>query len=195
LRNYQFVRAALGFHPLLAAKNAKEISAFESLSKTCRLIGEVGLDGSKQGIGTIDIQGKIFERVIAAISGKKRFVTVHSRGAVKQVLECLDRYTMYPVVFHWFSGSKSELTSVLDAGHYFSFNPAMAQSAKWLSAIGDVPLDRILTETDGPYSKVSGSASRPQDVGLVLDWLSSRFKRTRTDIEDIIAANFSRIAG
>jgi TatD DNase family protein len=194
LHNYHYVRAALGFHPLLAANHANEISVFESLSITCRLIGEVGLDGSKQGASSMDIQRKVFDRVISAVSCKKRFVTVHSRGAVKQVLECLSRHSMYPVVFHWFSGNASELSMVLDAGHYFSFNPAMTQSAKWQSAITQVPLDRILTETDGPYSRVSGSASMPHDVALVLDWLAIKFSKTQSEIEKAVRVNFYNLA-
>lgn len=190
LAGNDFVHPALGLHPLVAAQNTNHVVSFERLSKDCDYIGEIGLDGSKSGLPTLPKQIEVFDRVLAAIAGRPRFVTLHSRGAVAEVLKCLNVHAMYPVVFHWFSGTKSELSAVLDAGHFLSFNPSMADTAKWQTEITRIPLARILTETDGPYTKVGHRKSRPADVLTVLEWFSEKFRRPRPEIERVVRSNF-----
>ncbi len=193
LQSARFVFPALGYHPLLVAANSKEIDRFEFMAGECPFIGEIGIDGSKEGKESIQLQIQIFERVVSAISSRKRFVTLHSRGAVDEVLAVLRQYAMYPVVFHWFSGSKRQMKALLDDGHYISINPAMTESMRWQSDISYVPLNRILTETDGPYSRIARRPTRPEDVSLVLEWLANKFRVTYDQIETPIDQNFQNL--
>ncbi len=190
LRNARFVFPALGFHPLLVAANSQAIDGFEIAAEDCHFIGEIGIDGSREGRESITLQIQTFERVVSAIAARKRFVTLHSRGAVDEVLAVLRQHSMYPLVFHWFSGSKRQLKKLLDEGHYISINPSMVGSMRWQSDIRQVPLDRILTETDGPYSRIAKRPARPDDVSFVLEWLASKFLISFDQVESSIEENF-----
>ncbi|RRH91092.1 TatD family deoxyribonuclease [Mesorhizobium tamadayense] len=68
------------------------------------------------------------------------------------------------VVLHWFTGSKSEARRAATLGCYFSVNAEMTRSDRGRSLVSDLPIDRILTETDGPFTQVDGRPSEPADV-------------------------------
>ena len=94
-RGYQFfrnrnkVRQALGMHPLYAHDHEKEFKKFlKNLSKTS-YIGEIGLDFSKEGIETKEIQTQTFENILNAIVDQKKLLSIHSRRAEKDVLKLL----------------------------------------------------------------------------------------------------------
>jgi TatD DNase family protein len=193
LRGQKTVIPALGYHPLLVGKHPKEIGIFEETVEECSYIGEIGIDGSAAGKDSLRCQLDAFDRVVTSIAGRKRFVTIHSRGAVDDVLRVLAASSMYPTVFHWFSGTRKQLHAILDEGHSISINPAMIETIRWRTDISAVPLNRILTETDGPYSRTRGKVSRPSDVGLVLDWLADHFKLPRDKVEETVGRNFDAL--
>jgi len=65
LKNFKYVRPALGLHPLLASRHAAELTAFERLSRSAELIGEVGLDFlTPAGIKTKELQIQSFRHVL-----------------------------------------------------------------------------------------------------------------------------------
>jgi TatD DNase family protein len=49
---------------------------------------------------------------------------------------------------------------------YFSVNPAMIRSQSGQRLLREIPGDRILTETDGPFVKVGSGPARPSDVAV-----------------------------
>jgi len=51
---------------------------------------------------------------------------------------------------HWFTGSKSEARQAAALGCYFSVNAEMTRSDRGRALLANLPIDRILTETDGP---------------------------------------------
>jgi len=67
---------------------------------------------------------------------------------------------------HWFTGSKAEAQRALELGCYFSINAAMLESERHASMTAVIPLDRLLTETDGPFTKTDERPSIPADVGV-----------------------------
>ena len=76
---------------------------------------------------------------------------------------------------HWFSGTHSELTRAIDLGCWFSVGPAMLQGKKGRRLASLMPIDRVLTETDGPIARQRGQALMPwnvreAEVGLGAIW-------------------------
>ena len=68
-------------------------------------------------------------------------------------------------VLHWFTGTKAEAQRACDLGCYFSINGEMLKNDRHRKTIIALPLDRLLTETDGPFTQVRGKApARPKDV-------------------------------
>ena len=195
LGGYKHVRPALGLHPLVASKHSGELYKFVRLSRRAQLIGEIGLDFSKAGLPTRDVQERVFATIVRTIKDKPRFVTLHSRKAEDAVLSILKEASMYPVCFHWYSGSRANLIRLIDDGHFVSINPSMSASKKWQELILSVPRDRVLTETDGPHIKHDGRIVRPSDVGAVQAWLGEKWGLDVSNVNEQIHRNFFRLPG
>jgi TatD DNase family protein len=193
LKDCRYVKPALGFHPLMAAANPQELMPFIRLAKTAEYIGEIGLDFSPKGTPTKEAQLTCFERILEALKARHRFVTIHSRQAVLPVLDSIQRNGIGPVVFHWFTGSRSELDRVITAGHYLSINPAMLGTSTGKRVLEATPIDRILTETDAPFAQIDGRTALPWDVDIVLCHLAILWKKDRGEVENTVAKNFARL--
>ncbi|HTE82302.1 MAG TPA: TatD family hydrolase [Reyranella sp.] len=68
------------------------------------------------------------------------------------------------VVLHWFAGSKSEARRAATLGCYFSVNAEMTRSARGRTLVAHLPMDRILTETDRPFTRIDGRPTESVDV-------------------------------
>lgn len=191
LRAFKLVKPALGLHPLVAQQHTSELPEFRRLAPDADFIGEIGLDFSAAGRSTRSIQEESFAAVLATIQDRRRFVTLHSRGAESAVLEHLASVRSYPVVFHWFSGARRELFRLLDAGHFVSLNTKMISSQKWRDSIRALPKDRVLTETDGPFIRLKGGLATPSNVKDVVEWLATSWSVDPETARMQIARNFS----
>ena len=169
------VRAALGLHPQLVAERANELDLWDRHLSETRYVGEVGLDAGPRFYKSFDLQKQVFQHVLqrCAEAGDK-VVTVHSIRAAKAVLDHVEAYlpsARGKVVLHWFTGTKSEAKRALDLGCFFSINAAMLDNERHAPMVGVIPLHRLLTETDGPFTKTGERPSKPADVSLVVDGL------------------------
>lgn len=193
IRGYKYIRMALGLHPLMAKEHNKELIRFKANVNKTSYIGEIGLDFSKEGIATKDIQVKSFEFVLDTIKSKKKIVSIHSRKAEKEVLELLKRHRIENVIFHWYSGGLTVLRQILESGYYFSINPSMVKSKSGQKLISEIPIDKILTETDSPYTMIGNRKTRPSDVKVVINYLSKYYNLSAKDIESTIYSNFKNL--
>jgi TatD DNase family protein len=193
LRDCTYVKAALGFHPLTVGDHPQELMPFIRLAKTADYIGEIGLDFSERGAPTKEAQVASFERILAALQGRRRFITIHSRGAVVPVLDMIEHKRIGPVVFHWFTGSASQLAKVISSGHYISINPAMLRTTTGMHLLEKTPPDRVLTETDAPFARIDSRATLPWDVDIVLSQMATLWKKDRGEVEKAIEQNFKRL--
>lgn len=170
-RHTQYVRAALGLHPQLVAERYGELPLWKRfLSETC-YVGEVGLDAGPQYYKSIDTQKEVFQTILecCAEAGGK-ILTVHSVRSVPIVLEMIERYLPKDrgiVVLHWFTGNQSDARRAADLGCYFSINAEMTRSDRGQALIASLPANRLLVETDGPFTKINGRPSEPHDVHVV----------------------------
>ena len=189
-RQSKTLRISLGLHPLFADKHKSEFNLFlRNLDKTS-YIGEIGLDFSNEGIKTKEIQLDSFEKVLQIVSTKKKILSIHSRRAEKEILELLVKYNIKNAIFHWYSGSTSLINKILDEGYYFSINPSMTTSPNGQSIISKIPINRILTESDGPFVQYNNKAIHPWDLKIVLDYIAMTKGINVTEIEKQIQSNF-----
>lgn len=184
------IRLALGLHPLIAEQHDPERKRFAELVDKTSYIGEVGLDFSRAGFSTKELQIESFKFVLRALQGKPKFITLHSRRAESAVLELLEEANRSPVVFHWYSGPLYVLNRASKQGHFFSINPAMVGSPKGQKIIASLSPDRVLTETDGPFVKIGNRAAVPSDVSVVENHLASLWSVRAGDVRAKIKENF-----
>ena len=189
----QFVRPALGFHPLTVAGNESELPLFLSLLPDVQFVGEIGLDSSQEGASSRSEQLRVFRAIAAGLAAKQKFVTLHSRGAEEDVADILHESGVTECVFHWFSGGPKVLKAVIAKGHFFSINTAMVTTQKGKTLLSLVPRDRILTETDGPYVKIGSRPAMPCDVKNVLCGIADVWGTSSEDVEAQVADNFFRL--
>jgi TatD DNase family protein len=193
VRQFKNLRIALGLHPLVANDHPKERAGFKRLIDDTFYVGEVGLDFSREGYATRDMQVQSFQMVLEVVRSKPKFITLHSRRAEEKVREMLKEAEVGPVVFHWYSGSLSVLNKILADGHYLSINPAMVESPNGQKIIASIPRERVLTESDGPFVKVSGRTVVPMDVAIVEKYLGSLWDCDIAKARSQIKQNFKGI--
>lgn len=185
-RSTAHVRAALGLHPQLVAQRADELGLFEKLLPRTRYVGEVGLDAGRQHYGSFTQQAEVFTVILqlCAQAGGK-ILSVHSIRSAGQVLNLVEKHLPSErgrVVLHWFSGNASELRRAIELGCYFSVNTAMLSTPSGQSTISAIPLDRLLTETDGPFVQIGGRAARPVDI---ISWTATLAEKLRHEPEEL----------
>ena len=146
----KYIRFALGFHPELVHQYKSQIPLmWELLSDAC-CIGEVGLD-------FVDVTHKneqlaFFSELIERCRyDSNKIITIHSRKAVRQVLDIIGDNFRFKPILHWFTGSKEELLNAIEKGFYFSINKSMMNTKKFQSMLALIPKERLLFQTDSPF--------------------------------------------
>lgn len=187
------VRAALGLHPQLVAEHSDELTLWERYLPETRYVGEVGLDGGPQYFRSLDLQKHVFERIltVCANAGGK-VLSVHSVRSVRAVLDLVEAKlpsTRGKIVLHWFTGTKAEVRRATDLGCYFSVNSAMLATEKGRSTAAAIPTDRLLTETDGPFTFLDKRPTRPADVTGVIQQLATNRSTSPEKLASIVFSN------
>jgi TatD DNase family protein len=186
IKQYKFIRLALGLHPLLANQHLNEYSNFIKLIDQTSYIGEVGLDFSKEGYATKDIQIKSFEFILKNLKGKNKILSLHSRRAEKEILNMLIEHEVENAIFHWYSGGVKVLNDIVSNKYYFSINSAMIYSENGKKIISQIPRELILTETDNPYIENS-------NINSIFKYLSNIWEISENEVESTIDENFKRL--
>jgi TatD DNase family protein len=159
-----------------------------------RYIGEIGLDHVTSDTALRRKQREVFEAILLrAADFGDRILTVHSRRAASAVIACVGNAFPGTVILHWFSGSRRELHAGLDAGCYFSVNPAMIKSERGNALIREIPRNRLLTETDGPFIEVDGRRAFPTDVRRAIDGIANLWNRDPDEVASTVLSNFRTI--
>lgn len=155
--------AGVGFHPWWLADGRcgpAEVNLLCKVAAQEHYIGEVGLDFSARFDGSEPLQIQALDRLCDTLVQcplAERVISIHavrSTGTVLDVLESHGLLTPNPdspvIIFHWFSGTSDELVRARNAGCYFSVNERMLTSKRGREYARQIPLDRLLLETDAP---------------------------------------------
>lgn len=155
--------AGIGLHPWWLADGRcgpAEINLLCEVAAQERYIGEVGLDFSARFAGSEPLQTQALDwlcKTLAQHPLTGRVISIHavrSAGAVLDVLESHGLLIPNPdspaIIFHWFSGTSDELVRARNAGCFFSVNERMLTSKRGREYARQIPLDRLLLETDAP---------------------------------------------
>ena len=194
-KNAPRIQTALGLHPQLAHERNSELELFDQLLPQTRYVGEVGLDGSKNFKNHRDVQIMVFSHILSSLSrAGGRIISIHSVKSAETVVALLCQFPKSGIpIFHWFSGSKSQLKDALQFDSWFSVNPAMLQSKRGQSLLEHIPRNRILPETDGPFAKHKGKSLMPWDANIVIHQLADLWGMNVEDSQGVIMENFRNL--
>ena len=151
------VFVSVGAHPLqekpLPVPSVGELVALGQLERVVA-IGETGLDGHYSA-ATLDWQARSFVNHLDAARQLGKPVIVHTRDAREQTLEILRRHACRDSggVLHCFTESWEMAREAIDLNFYISFSGIITfRNADALrEVVKQVPLDRLLVETDAPW--------------------------------------------
>ena len=151
------VFAALGVHPHGAGSlQAGDLEALAPLLADPRVVavGEIGLDFYRRR-APAEAQQYWFQRQLELAAAHRKPVVVHTREATAATLEILWQHRAHLCggVMHCFAGSLTEARAFLDLGLYLSFSGVLTypKAGPLREVAAQVPLDRVLVETDCPY--------------------------------------------
>ena len=187
----KYVKFALGYNPQISASTPFNKKLFLSQLGSTKYIGEVGLDFSSKNLCSKAAQIKAFEFICHNAAKYNKLLTIHSRKAEKDTLAILMRNGIKRAIIHWYTGDLETLEMFIKAGYYFSINASMCVTAKGQNIIKHIPIDKILVESDGPFTKVCGSKYTPADLSKTYLMLADLLGRA--DIQDIVFDNFHRL--
>lgn len=193
---YPNIKVALGLHPEIAVAKAAEKDLLISLICRAEYVGEIGLDGSPRFKPSLPIQRPILDAVLAECErAGGRVMSLHSRGAVDQVLDALEAHPKAGTpVLHWFSGTKKQLCRAVELGAWFSIGPSMMVSERGRKLIAEMPTSRILLETDGPFAtKPDGTPWFPWETDQVVVFLEQLWGLCGDDVRNQLLSNLNSI--
>lgn len=190
--NHRRIQTALGLHPQIAHERYQELDLFDLLVNETKYIGEIGLDGSLSLKPHQKIQTKVFNHILQkANSSSSKILTIHSLNAVEATLDGLDAYFHNGIpVLHWYTGKEKDLKKAIDRGCWFSINQRMLSSDRGRLLVSQIPKDRILTETDGPFIINKNQPIQPVAIMPVINRLSDIWKEPQ---EIVIAQIFENL--
>jgi TatD DNase family protein len=161
---YDFIRATLGIHPH-EARLADE-AAYQNMERLARhpsviAWGEIGLDYYYDH-SPCDVQKEVFTRQMELAAAAKLPIVIHCRpsdGSDNAWDDCLalirDQWSAKGLggILHCFTGTWQQAKSALDMGFMISFagNITFPKAQQIRDAALEVPLERMLIETDSPF--------------------------------------------
>jgi TatD DNase family protein len=179
----------VGCHPGLARNhNTFDPERFEQLVKKTPYVSEIGLDGSKSNLTR---QAATLDAILKILQRNPRLTSIHSTAAHEEILAALTRQPIRGAILHWWLGTPDQTSRAVDLGCYFSINYS---AARRLPAIGQIPRDRILPETDHPFGDRSSPQPRlPGNTTSVETALANHYDTTSAQLRVVTWQNLSRL--
>lgn len=180
---YDFVYAAVGFHPEDCADVTDEdFAAMRALYDDPKVVavGEIGLDYYWDTVPK-DVQLDVFERQLILANELDLPVIVHDREAHADTLALLKKHRPKGVL-HCFSGSVEMMEEAVKIGLYIGLGGAVTfkNAKKPLAVAAAVPSDRLLLETDCPYMAPVPFRGKRNDSSLIA-YVAERIAEVRDE--------------
>jgi TatD DNase family protein len=197
---HDWIYASIGIHPH-EAKHATEAHYVEldRLARNPRVIawGEIGLDYHYDH-SPRDVQALVFRQQLEQSRAARKPITIHCREAWADCLQILDEdwgSSGLGGIFHCFSGTIEEARRGMDMGFRISFagNVSYPKAQNLRDVAREIPLDRLLIETDSPFLApvpFRGKRNEPAHVAEVARTIANVRNLPADDIARATAENF-----
>ena len=169
-REYDFLYGAVGSHPDVADEvNEAVLDEYRMLCKQnpkIKAIGEIGLDYHYEDIPR-EIQQKAFRMQMELAREVGLPVIVHERDAHEDGMKIVEEFPDVTGVFHCYSGSYEMAKWLIARGWYIGFTGVLTfkNARKAIEVASQIPLDRIVLETDCPYMSPEPFRGKRNDPG------------------------------
>ena len=200
-KQYDYIYAAVGSHPDAADEVNEEV--LEEYRKLCkqnpkiRAIGEIGLDYHYEDIPR-ELQQKAFRAQMALAAELGLPAIVHERDAHADGMQIVTEFPTVTGVFHCYSGSLEMAKWLIDRGWYIGFTGELTfkNARKAIEVASQIPLDRLVLETDCPYmapEPFRGKRNDPGKLCRMAEKLAQLRGMTVEEIHHITTENGKRL--
>ena len=200
---YDYIFAAVGSHPDAADEvNEDTLEQYRILCREnpkVKAIGEIGLDYHYEDIPR-DIQKEAFRMQLELARELGLPVIVHEREAHEDGMKLVSEFPEVTGVFHCYSGSLDMAKWLIDRGWYIGFGGVLTfkNARKAVEVAANIPLERIVLETDCPYMAPEPYRGRRNDPGKlfrVAEKLAQLRGLPQEEVEAITLENGKRLYG
>ena len=155
-----FVRAAIGHHPEIPPPSKHDLYELINLVKSERHnlsgIGEIGLPTYRKeellGRNREEEFNVVLETFLQLAKDEHLPVALHAiYEESKKVLSYLKKYSIQKAHFHWLKAPNEVIDEIVSEGYYVSVTPEVCYRERDQRLVKQVPVDRLLFETDGPW--------------------------------------------
>ena len=195
---YNNMYIALGIHPESADTYQKEDLTFieENLSNPKVIaIGEIGLDYHYTKENKT-LQIKLLESQLKIAETHNLPVIIHSREATEDTINTLKKYHIKGVI-HSFSGSLETAKIYIKMGYLLGINGVITfKNSKLKEVIKEIPLERLVLETDSPYltpEPFRGKPNEPARIKEIATFISELKGISLEELARITNENIMRI--
>lgn len=199
LAHHPNVRTARGLHPWWIDNGTcdeEDVARAAIMCAGSRFVGEVGLDFGGARAATAPQQIEAFEWIIQSCAEHPvagRIYSIHAVRAASEALDALQRFDMphnSTCIFHWFSGTSDEFSRARALGCHFSVNARMLATKRGREYARQVPLNKLLLETDAPreFGTPGDAQALVGELTQALDALS----RVRGESRELLAGRIAQ---
>lgn len=200
-QKHQNIWASVGLHPHDAKLGQSAYGKLESLVRQPKVIaiGECGLDYYYNNSAKSDQEAALRFQIELALAHNLPLI-FHIRDAFEQFWPIFDDYQGVKGVVHSFTATTKELEQALDRGLYISLNGIMtfSKNEEQLLAAKQVPLDRLMLETDSPYLTpvpFRGKINEPKNVVVTAEFLAGLRNESVNDLAQATTQNAESLFG
>ena len=198
------VWAAAGVHPHAAEEFLGDGDGPEKLARLLQLpkvvaVGEIGLDYYKSATPKLAQEKALRLQLEAGLPTKLPF-SFHVRDAWKDFWHILDSYPALSGVVHSFSSGSKQLEAGLSRGLYIGLNGIMTftRDEAQLEAARQVPLERLLLETDAPFlcpAPYRNETCQPKHIVATAEFLAKLRDQPLAEIAQATTKNAAKLFG
>ena len=202
---YPNVYFILGIHPteaqLFSKETAENIRLAVAADARIRAVGEIGLDFYWKDCPP-EIQKEAFAGQLALARQLDLPVVVHCRDAEEETFATLEAlgFAGYPLLWHCFGGNTAMADRIISNGWHLSVPGPVTFPANTAlrEAVGRVPIDRLLVETDCPYLSpmpLRGKRNEPANLGYTIAAMAEARQMDPAELWTICGDNARRFFG
>jgi TatD DNase family protein len=202
--SYDFLYASVGWHPVDAIDMTQDhLDWLKELAGNPKVValGEMGLDYYWDK-SPKEIQKEVFRKQIRLAKEVQLPIIIHNRDATADIVEILKEENAGEVggIMHCFSGSVETALECIEMNFLISLGgPVTFKNAKKPKEVAvEIPLDRLLVETDCPYltpHPYRGKRNEPAYVKLVAEQIAELKGLTLEEVAEETAKNAKKLFG
>lgn len=193
-KSHDNIYLEIGYHP--SETNTTTDEDLEELKKLAQnpkvvAIGEIGLDYHWEKENKEE-QKKLFRKQINIAKELKLPIVIHTRDAFQDTYDILKEENHYGDI-HCFSGNKENAKMYISLGYYLGIGGVLTfKNTNLTATLKDVPLERILLETDCPYltpEPYRKEKNEPMYIPVIAKKISEVLDKDINEVEKTIYNN------